>query len=62
MSHLSWHRNPGSTERQLRNAGPVARLRGQIAQEQLARGRDFAQEQPHPSTCLLYTSDAADDM
>eukprot|EP00969_Alexandrium_andersonii_P233387 10303744-Alexandrium_andersonii.AAC.1 len=39
-------------ERQMRNAGPIARLCGQIAQEQLARGRRFIQEQPRPS--MLY--------
>eukprot|EP00969_Alexandrium_andersonii_P159147 7030811-Alexandrium_andersonii.AAC.1 len=36
-------------ERQLRNAGPIAGLCGQIAQEQLARGRRFVQGQPRPS-------------
>eukprot|EP00969_Alexandrium_andersonii_P090008 3974176-Alexandrium_andersonii.AAC.1 len=37
-------------ERQLRAAGPTARLCGQIAQEQLARGRCFVQQQPRPGT------------
>eukprot|EP00969_Alexandrium_andersonii_P078199 3448412-Alexandrium_andersonii.AAC.1 len=50
MSHLNGHCNPESTDRQMRNAGPIARLRGQIAEEQLARGRRFVQEQPRPST------------
>eukprot|EP00969_Alexandrium_andersonii_P090781 4007304-Alexandrium_andersonii.AAC.1 len=50
MSHLNRRCNPEAMGRQMRNAGPIARLCGQIGQEQLARGRHFAQEQPHPST------------
>eukprot|EP00969_Alexandrium_andersonii_P070442 3108707-Alexandrium_andersonii.AAC.1 len=49
MSHLNWHCNPEAMERQMRNAGPIARLSGQIAQEQLARSRHCVQEQPRPS-------------
>eukprot|EP00969_Alexandrium_andersonii_P018973 828780-Alexandrium_andersonii.AAC.1 len=37
-------------QEQLNAAGPVARLRGQVAEEQLARGRRVIQEQPHPSS------------
>eukprot|EP00969_Alexandrium_andersonii_P276645 12228028-Alexandrium_andersonii.AAC.1 len=49
MSHLNWHCNPESMERQMRSAGPFACLCGQIAQEQLAHGRCFVLEQPRPS-------------
>eukprot|EP00969_Alexandrium_andersonii_P304674 13467402-Alexandrium_andersonii.AAC.1 len=37
-------------ERQMQTAGPIARLCGHIAEEQLSRGRHFIQEQPRPSS------------
>eukprot|EP00969_Alexandrium_andersonii_P061500 2710979-Alexandrium_andersonii.AAC.1 len=50
MSHMSWRLNPAAMQEQLDVAGPIARLCGQVAEEQLARGRRFIQEQPHPSS------------
>eukprot|EP00969_Alexandrium_andersonii_P323812 14307640-Alexandrium_andersonii.AAC.1 len=47
---MNWRSNLEAVEQRMRNAGPIARLCGQIAQEQLARGRHFVQEQPRPST------------
>eukprot|EP00969_Alexandrium_andersonii_P112408 4966459-Alexandrium_andersonii.AAC.1 len=50
MSHPNWHTNPGAMQEQLRAAGPIARLCGEVAGLQLEYGRHFVQEQPHPSS------------
>eukprot|EP00969_Alexandrium_andersonii_P073983 3263317-Alexandrium_andersonii.AAC.1 len=47
---MSWRLNPAATQERLDAAGPIARLRGQAAEEQLARGRRFIQERPRPNS------------
>eukprot|EP00969_Alexandrium_andersonii_P012785 557398-Alexandrium_andersonii.AAC.1 len=42
-------------QEQLRTAGPIARLCGQVAELQLQQGRHFIQEQPHPSSLYEVT-------
>eukprot|EP00969_Alexandrium_andersonii_P011337 493037-Alexandrium_andersonii.AAC.1 len=55
MSHLNWHTNPDAVQEQLRTAGPIARLCGEVAALQLEQGRRFIQEQPHPSSLCEVT-------
>eukprot|EP00969_Alexandrium_andersonii_P116738 5160870-Alexandrium_andersonii.AAC.1 len=42
-------------QEQLRTAGPIARLCGEVAALQLGHGRHFIQEQPHPSSLYEVT-------
>eukprot|EP00969_Alexandrium_andersonii_P288237 12742960-Alexandrium_andersonii.AAC.1 len=42
-------------QEQLRAAGPIARLCGEVAGLQLERGRHLMQEQPHPSSLYEVT-------
>ena len=50
MRHLNWSINPEAMQERLRTARPIARLCGHVAGCQLAKGRHFIQEQPHPSS------------
>eukprot|EP00969_Alexandrium_andersonii_P045267 1987848-Alexandrium_andersonii.AAC.1 len=42
-------------QEQLRTAGPIARLCGEVVGLQLEHGRHFIQEQPHPSSLYEIT-------